>query len=459
MLTVLVLASSFVFTSCGKKSKGGGDKPAVITAQDYHVKFGDTQFDFLKGVAAADSDGKAVTATEYEKIIAPLSSTQFDTFANVDSYAEWRFDAAAGAYYYKAIKTPAEGDWETHIDFEGEMKTKFNARKGTYSKVLVDVCFIAPVYDIQFWFGDYDKAKLNGMFAIRLKDTDNYVSFRNLTTDTWYTVELNLPADSSKSKEFGLAYNLGGAYYVKNIRFTTRESLLGLNNWIYEVGKEGTLPASLTGELKLLPAGASQTITDGKFTPSAVGDYTFTFNWDGIEAALTLKVLSLQDWNNTIAPLNSTQFNANYTPQGAVTTFTYDSAWDAYLFSTTHSAVTNARVNSNGIINQKIVTGATAGKTKVRIDVYILSGGFDVCILYGADYRYANPSNPSYKPASPTTFYLRGTVTAVEYAYLEYGVWYTIEYTIPASASSTQLGLSHFGAAGAYYVNNIRWFA
>lgn len=149
----------------------------------------------------------------------------------------------------------------------------------------------------------------------------------------------------------------------------------GYNNWIYKVGTTAALPYDEGGVLEYGAGGNADTlVTGGNFTPDIIGEYKYTIAGE----TLTLYAMSVTDYANAVAPLNSMQFNGCFDYTNAK--WLYDAEKEAYNYNGTVSGYAElVRVGLTGETNEKYKAGVAAGDKCLYIDIEFISVSSSSC--------------------------------------------------------------------------------
>ena len=413
---------------------------------------------------------KAYTAAAYEKVVAPLTSDQFEGEVYCNNKGKTEFDEDLKAYKF----TQSAATDTIRIVKDSAPYNAIVNGADKYAYLAIDMYFETTPANVFFTvFKDVAKSRgfhtlaTSGAYVYDGSTLRDAPGAGGLTTGKWYTIYLTVTEYSNSAfggnGEIILLYmNGAGVYALKNIRYV--DSLPGAaaaenqaqNGWIYTVGTELNLPLNEYGAgYDITDSKGAAVVTDasGAFTLTESGVYTAT---DG-DATITFTAYTAAEYAKVLAPLTSTQFDAQFTAIN-YGTFTYDAEMNAYAFYQ-KDGNSKLRIVKDSEIYDKAKARESVTDDYIAVDMYF--AGSAVPNVF-----WPMKSETGVSPQKFNTDFVYvddGTQIKKNYGAgnMQSGRWYTVYFqatTMPVNAKTGDLELFYGNNyTGIIYLRNIHY--
>ena len=417
-----------------------------------------------------------LSQTDYDMVADPANSLQlYNNNLKIGSGGGMKFEYYDGTIgerdgSYKVTSGPTANGWYHRIHFD-PTNIVFKTNISTYPIVSFDL-YLEQGTEITFAIKGSTLGLLDGKVKM-------YVDGANVTAipyGKWFTVEVVTSSLTDSTSGTTSAFNIisskpNQAYYINNLLFKNQSEFLqnveflGMDNWVYGVNVEETLPNeenSTKNEyiFTKVPEGVTglTTITNVEnytFTVAGVYEYTYktTINGQNYSNNLTLTVLEDTDYAKLADPANSMQFYNNNLKIGSGSGMKFE-----YFDGTIGERDGSYKVTSGSTANgwyHRIHFDPTNTVFKTKISSYPIIS-FDLYLEQGTEITFAIKGANMGILDGRIKMYIDGAnVTAIPY-----GQWFTVEVTVSSITDSTTGNTSAFNIISAkpsqvYYINNL----
>ena len=467
----------------------------IITGKDGLVEFGvyTVTVDALRNGEVQSSKSARIqvyTDEEFEKVLLPLNSTQYDgeLFAKMPAIVDFSYNEEMGAYRMWT-DTPVTGgnSGDTLIfDETGMVYQKFLSGFQKYNYVAMDICFIEPpetggtvVIYLQDRTGyPYQHTKNANTVAVYDESTGKRVDKNDLRAGVWYTYYCDACAFDSRvrtnsgtpliGRQVKESLGYAGAYYLRNVRFVDEEfggGRLG-DGYVCQVGKTYTLPTFGESDPKYtVTPNVGVTVVNNAVRVTVAGEYQARIG----NSVMTFTAYTETDYADIVADMTTEQFAGQFygfaeTANNPLVLVSYDETENAYKFVNNMSSPAGAnqvRVTKDSEMYNKIMDANGQNKYlvfTVKVEVAPKETNHNMIFYFNKDANATGKVNQTLTTEG-VVIYVSGTDVTATRATIKTDVWYDIYVPLGTFFENGTLIGTQGVVEGAFWIKSIRLYA